>query len=383
MKKTILVLFVFFSMLANAQFNYQSTIRYSNGQVVSNQMISLRFNIKLTSSTGTTIYSEIQHPLTDAQGNISVMIGTGTATTGVFSQINWTTGIHYLTVEFFTGTNSCQWINVPFNQNGDIGQIVSYCNGQYVFAACSNFTNLVWSDEFNGTGAITATNWFQQTQLPNGDSWYNNEQQHYTNRQVNAYVSNGTLKITAKKEVFTDQSVTKQYTSARLNSKFAFTYGRVEVRAKLPIGGGTWPAIWMLGKNVIEPGAYWSSTNGTLNWPACGEVDIMEHWGNNQNYVQSAMHTPSSFGGTVNLGGQTIATASSDFHIYTLEWTAQKMVFKVDGVTHYTYEPAVKDASTWPFDAPQYLLLNVAMQPYIDPNFVSSAMEIDYVRVYQ
>jgi beta-glucanase (GH16 family) len=311
------------------------------------------------------------------------MIGTGTATTGVFSQINWTTGIHYLTVEFFTGTNSCQWINVPFNQNGDIGQIVSYCNGQYVFAACSNFTNLVWSDEFNGTGAITATNWFQQTQLPNGDSWYNNEQQHYTNRQVNAYVSNGTLKITAKKEVFTDQSVTKQYTSARLNSKFAFTYGRVEVRAKLPIGGGTWPAIWMLGKNVIEPGAYWSSTNGTLNWPACGEVDIMEHWGNNQNYVQSAMHTPSSFGGTVNLGGQTIATASSDFHIYTLEWTAQKMVFKVDGVTHYTYEPAVKDASTWPFDAPQYLLLNVAMQPYIDPNFVSSAMEIDYVRVYQ
>ena len=383
MKKTILVLFVFFSMLANAQFNYQSTIRYSNGQVVSNQMISLRFNIKLTSSTGTTIYSEIQHPLTDAQGNISVMIGTGTATTGVFSQINWTTGIHYLTVEFFTGTNSCQWINVPFNQNGDIGQIVSYCNGQYVFAACSNFTNLVWSDEFNGTVAITATNWFQQTQLPNGDSWYNNEQQHYTNRQVNANVSNGTLKITAKKEVFTDQSVTKQYTSARLNSKFVFTYGRVEVRAKLPIGGGTWPAIWMLGKNVIEPGAYWSSTNGTLNWPACGEVDIMEHWGNNQNYVQSAMHTPSSFGGTVNLGGQTIATASSDFHIYTLEWTAQKMVFKVDGVTHYTYEPAVKDASTWPFDAPQYLLLNVAMQPYIDPNFVSSAMEIDYVRVYQ
>ena len=383
MKKVTLLLFVLIPLLLKAQFNYQSTIRYSSGQVVSNQIISLRFNIKLTSGTGTTIYSEIQHPQTNAQGNISVMIGTGTATTGVFNQINWSTGVHYLTVEFFTGTNSCQWINIPFNQNGDIAQIVSYCNGQYVFAACSNFATLVWSDEFNTTGAINTTNWFQQTQLPLGDSWYNNEQQHYTNRQVNASVSNGTLKITAKKEAFTDQGITKQYTSARLNSKFAFTYGRVEVRAKLPIGGGTWPAIWMLGKNVIEPGAYWTSTNGTASWPACGEVDIMEHWGNNQNYVQSALHTPSSYGGTVNVGGQTVATVSSDFHIYTLEWTAQKMVFSVDGIAHYTYNPPVKDATTWPFDAPQYFLLNVAMQPAIDANFTQSSMEVDYVRVYQ
>lgn len=383
MKRSILILCVFFTLMAKAQFNYQSTIRYNNGQVVSNQMVSLRFNIKLSSSTGANVYSEIQHPLTNAQGNISVQIGTGTATTGVFSQINWSAGTHYLTVEFFTGTNSCQWINVPFDQNGTIGQVVSYCNGQYIFAACSTFNTLVWSDEFAGTGAVSSTNWFAQTQFINGNSWANNEQQHYTNRVDNATVSNGTLKIIAKKEVFTDQGVTKQYTSARLNSKFAFTYGRVEVRAKLPSGAGTWPAIWMLGRNVIEPGSFWTATHGTVNWPACGEVDIMEHWGNNQNYVQSAMHTPSSYGGTVNLGGQTIATVSSEFHIYTLEWTAQKMVFKVDGVTHYTYEPAVKDASTWPFDAPQYLLLNVAMQPFIDPNFVSSAMEIDYVRVYQ
>ena len=383
MKKLATLVFVFTALLANAQFNYQSTIRNSSGQLVTNQIISLRFNIKLTSANGTTVYSEIQHPLTNALGDITVMIGNGTATTGIFSQINWAQGTHYLTVEFFTGTNSCQWINIPFNQNGDIGQIVSYCSGQYIYSACSTFTNLVWSDEFNGTGAITSANWYQQTQLPNGDSWYNGEVQHYTSRQVNANVSSGTLKIVAKKETFTDQGITKQYTSARLNSKFAFTYGRVEVRAKLPIGGGTWPAIWMLGKNVIEPGAYWTSTYGTANWPACGEVDIMEHWGNNQNYVQSAMHTPSSFGGTVNLGGQTIATASSDFHIYTLEWTAQKMVFSVDGVVHYTYNPIVKDATTWPFDAPQYILLNVAMQPAINAAFTQSSMEVDYVRVYQ
>ncbi|WP_409024890.1 family 16 glycosylhydrolase [Flavobacterium sp.] len=383
MKKLATIIFVLTALFANAQFNYQSTIRNNSSQLVTNQIISLRFNIKLASATGTNVYSEIQHPLTDAQGNITVMIGNGTATTGVFSQINWTQGIHYLTVEFFTGTNSCQWINVPFDQNGTIGQIVSYCNSQYIYGACTSFSTLVWSDEFNGTGVVTSANWYQQTQLPNGDSWYNGEVQHYTNRQVNANVSSGTLKIVAKKETFTDQGITKQYTSARLNSKFAFTYGRVEVRAKLPIGGGTWPAIWMLGKNVIEPGGYWTNTYGTANWPACGEVDIMEHWGNNQNYVQSAMHTPSSFGSTVNLGGRTIATASSDFHIYTLEWTAQKMVFSIDGVVHYTYNPTVKDTTTWPFDSPQYILLNVAMQPAIDSTFTQSSMEVDYVRVYQ
>lgn len=382
MKKITILLFLLTALVSNAQFNYQSTIRNSNGQLVTNQIISLKFNIRVNSNTGTIVYNEIQHPLTDNQGNISVRIGTGTPLTGVFSQINWSQAVHYLTVEFFTGTTSCQWVDVSPNPTG---QIVSFCSGQYIYGSCSTFSNLVWSDEFNtaGVGAINAANWFQQTQLAAGISWYNGEVQHYTNRQENSYVSNGTLKIVAKKEIFTDQGVTKQYTSARLNSKFAFTYGRVEVRAKLPSGAGTWPAIWMLGKNVIEPGSYWTSTSGTVNWPACGEVDIMEHWGNNQNYVQSAMHTPSSYGGTVNLGGQTVSTVSSDFHIYALEWTSEKMVFSVDGITHYTYNPAIKDASTWPFNAPQYLLLNVAMQPYIDPNFTQGAMEVDYVRVYQ
>jgi beta-glucanase (GH16 family) len=380
MKKIPYLLLLLISIAANAQFNYQSTIRNTNGQLVINQIISLRFNIKTNSNTGTIVYSEIQHPLTDAQGNVTVSIGNGTAVTGVFSQINWAEAQHYLTVEYFTGTTVCQWIDVSPSTTG---QAVSYCNNQYIYGVCPAFSNLVWSDEFNGTGVVNASNWFLQTQFINGTSWANNEQQHYTNRIDNSYMSGGTLKILAKKETFTDQGVTKQYTSARLNSKFAFTYGRVEVRAKLPTGGGTWPAIWMLGKNIIEPGNYWTATSGTVNWPACGEVDIMEHWGNNQNYVQSALHTPSSYGGTVNLGGQTIATASTDFHIYVLEWTAQKMVFSVDGVVHYTYNPAVKDATTWPFNAPQYLLFNVAMQPTIDPNFTQSAMEIDYVRVYQ
>ena len=247
-----------------------------------------------------------------------------------------------------------------------------------------NFTQLVWSDEFNGTGMIDTSKWFHQTQLPNGNSWYNGEIQHYTDRTANTQVSNGTMKLIAKKETYSNQGVTKQYTSARLNSKYAFTYGRIEVRAILPQGSGTWPAIWMLGKNISEPGAYWQQQGfGTTPWPACGEIDIMEHWGTNQDFVQSAMHTPSSFGGTVNKGGRVIPGVSNTFHTYALEWTPTKMIFSVDSIVHYTYEPATRDASTWPFDDPQYILLNIAIEPGIDPTWQEDTMEIDYVRIYQ
>lgn len=246
------------------------------------------------------------------------------------------------------------------------------------------YDNLVWSDEFDTDGVVNNIKWHHQTQLPAGGSWFNGEIQHYTNRAVNSFVSSGTLKILAKKESYTNQGITKQYTSARLNSKFAFKYGKVVFRAKLPSGVGTWPALWTLGKNVNENGAYWDLQGfGTTSWPACGEMDIMEHWGNNQNYVQSATHTPSSFGSTVNIGGRVIPTASTEFHIYTLEWLPKKLVFSVDGIVHFTYNPVDKNPDTWPFTAEQYLLMNVAIQNNIFPGFTQGAMEVDYVRVYQ
>ncbi len=383
MKKILSLVFVlhyFFLCAQSTQgFVYQSTIRNSSNQFVANQNVKHRFTIRQNSYTGSIVYRETQNPTTNSIGNISVIIGTGTAETGNFSQINWTQGTYYMGIEYFSGS-TCQWIDVTMNSGG---QVISFCHGSYIWSACQPAGNLVWSDEFNGTGAIDSSKWFQQTQLINGVSWHNGEIQHYTNRQTNSFENNGSLNIVAIKETFTDQGQTKQYTSARLNSKFAFKYGRVEVRAKLPSGIGTWPAIWMLGKNIIETGAFWSSTFGTAYWPACGEVDIMEHWGSNQNYVQSAMHTPSSYGNTANLGGQVVATASSQFHVYTLDWTAEKMVFSVDGVVHYTYNPTVKNANTWPFDSEQYVLLNLAILPSISQNYTSSAMEVDYIRIYK
>lgn len=246
------------------------------------------------------------------------------------------------------------------------------------------FNVLVWADECDGNGAIDTDKWFHQTILPNGFSWFNGELQHYTDRTDNAFLEDGYMTIRAKKETYSNQGHTKDYTSARLNSKFAFKYGKVDIRAKLPEGEGTWPAFWMLGKNITENGAYWEQLGfGTTAWPECGEIDIMEHWGTNQNYVQSATHTPSSFGNTVNHGGQVVPTASSEFHLYTLEWTAEKLRFLVDGNLHYTYNPADKNADTWPFDDEMYILLNTAIQSSISPGFTYSDMVIDYIRVYE
>jgi beta-glucanase (GH16 family) len=251
------------------------------------------------------------------------------------------------------------------------------------------FDTLVWSDNFDGVDGqivdLDNTKWFKQTYpILGGNSWANGEVQHYTNRTDNSFVSNGTLKILAKRETYQGSNKnSKNFTSARLNSKFAFTYGKVEIRAKMPFGVGTFPALWMLGQNITETGGYWAENYGTTGWPDCGEIDIIEHWGDNQNFVQSAMHNRSSFGGTINKGGQLISNASTEFHTYTMVWDSTKMVFSVDGIVHYTYNPENKNIQNWPYDAPQYLLFNVAILPNIAASFTESAMEIDYVRIYQ
>jgi len=251
------------------------------------------------------------------------------------------------------------------------------------------YNNLVWSDEFNTNGPIDSNKWFHQTQLPAGGSWFNNEVQHYTNQLSNSFVSNGNLNIVAVKEPYTSQGITKQYTSARLNSKFAFTYGRVDIRAKVPNNQGTWPALWLLGKNVNEDGGFFDSNFGTTSWPACGEIDIMEHGifpGQPINYIGAAIHTPSSFGNTINKGGIQASDIAQNYHIYSMNWSPNQITFLLDDVVFYTYNPAIKNANTWPFNLDQYLLLNVAMGGFagtIPANFTQASMIIDYIRVYQ
>ncbi|WP_321516818.1 family 16 glycosylhydrolase [Marinifilum fragile] len=230
------------------------------------------------------------------------------------------------------------------------------------------YTNLVWSDEFDTDGAPDAVKWDYDL---GAGGWGNNESQTYTNDAANVSISNGILKITAKADG-------GSYTSARLKTqdKFEFTYGRVDVRAKLPTGGGTWPAIWMLGANFPDAG-----------WPACGEIDIMEGMGNNPGHIQCALHTPSSSGATENMESTTVADASEEFHVYSVNWSENQITFLIDDEVYYTYAPEDKNADNWPYNADQFLIMNVAMGGSlggtIDPAFVESSMEIDYVRVYQ
>ncbi len=246
-------------------------------------------------------------------------------------------------------------------------------------ASFSQTEVLVWSDEFDGTGLPDAANWGYDI---GGNGWGNNEVQYYTNSVANAFQSGGSLFIKAIKSG-------GSWTSARLLSKGKkeFKYGRIVFRAKLPSGSGTWPANWMLGANI-----------GSVGWPACGEVDVMEHVGKNPTVVQCALHTPSSNGNTVNKKEKSLADCETAFHEYEVNWTPQKMAFAVDGFVYYTYAPAVKNASTWPFDLPQFLILNLAMggnlgsdpqyetgglKNGIDPALTSATMEIDWVRVFQ
>lgn len=245
------------------------------------------------------------------------------------------------------------------------------CPGNVTGAVGSgNNDVLVWADEFDTEGTPCNDNW---TYDIGNTGWGNNEVQYYAKK--NAYIKEGILKITAKKETY----LGAPYTSARMKTqdRYSFTYGKVEVRAKLPEGGGTWPAIWMLGDNIK-----------TVSWPACGEIDIMEHRGNHLGETSSAIHNTSGYGNTPYVGYPVKdVTVTSEFHVYSINWTKDKIEFMKDDIVHYTYQPSIKGGANWPFDKEQFIILNVAMGGTlggaIDPEFTESDMEIDYVRVYQ
>ena len=265
------------------------------------------------------------------------------------------------------GTNDYSVIISAYNASGFTS--TTYAIKVYV----QKELQLIWQDEFDQDGAPNNSNWIYNT--GNGDNgWGNNESEYYTDRLDNAKVENGVLKITAKKENYEGFS----YTSARLLTagKFDFTYGRIDVSAKLPVGSGLWPAIWMLGANI-----------STIGWPACGEIDIMEYVGNNPGQISSALHTTSSSGSTVNYKAKSITNETTEFHLYSMIWTADSITFLLDDVAYYVYNPSTKNDQTWPFYNKQFIILNVAvggnLGGTIDPNFTSSTMEIDYVRVYQ
>jgi len=229
------------------------------------------------------------------------------------------------------------------------------------------YNDLVWEDDFNTDGAPNPANW---TYDLGAGGWGNQEVQTYTNNSENAKVEGGSLIITAK------SNGSGGYTSARLKSQglFEFTYGRVEVKAKLPASQGTWPAIWMLGSNFPSVG-----------WPYCGEVDIMEQRGDDKNTTLGTCHWFNTAGNNGASYGETtpVSGASSEFHLYTVEWTEESIKIFLDDAPFYE----LANDNTLPFNADFFLILNIAMGGTlggdIDASFTEDTMEIDYVKVFQ
>jgi beta-glucanase (GH16 family) len=297
----------------------------------------------------------------DNSGNVSFL---ATATNAVSYDFDLGNGT------FRTSTDGTLTYKYPASGTYDVNVVAKSASGQSVSLrktiTVTVTRSLIWSDEFDAPGAPDPAKWGYDI---GAGGWGNNELQYYTNRLDNATVSNGTLKITAQRESYSGSS----FTSARLLSrnKFSFKYGRVDARAKLPQGAGTWPAIWMLGSNF-----------GTVGWPACGEIDIMEHRGNDPNRIHGTVHYTGN-SGAGGIGGTTVSTnVSSTFHVYSVEWSDQYVKFLIDDVVFFSFS----NSTTLPFNQPFFLLLNVAMGGNfggaVDAAFTSSAMEIDYVRVY-
>jgi beta-glucanase (GH16 family) len=231
----------------------------------------------------------------------------------------------------------------------------------------------VFRDEFSTPGALDPAKWDFEI-----GSLRNNEAQYYTSRRENVRVEDGMLLIEARKEPYSGFS----YTSASINTRrrFEFTYGRVEVRAKLPTGKGTWPAIWMLGTNI-----------GDVGWPTCGEIDIMENVGFDPTRIHGSVHTAAynHVAGTAKNANVTVSNPWQSFHVYALEWYPDRIDIFIDGQKYFSFRNEGTGVRTWPFDAPQYLLINLAIggswggQQGIDDTRFPHRYYVDYVRIFK
>lgn len=238
--------------------------------------------------------------------------------------------------------------------------------------------NLVWADEFNYNGLPDPGKWSFDT-AGNKTGWGNNENQYYTDRDsTNAWVDGGVLTITARQKKIDG----KKYTSARLRSKGKgdWLYGRFEIRAKLPTGRGTWPAIWMLPTDWAYGG-----------WPKSGELDIMENVGFMPDTLVFSVHTKAynHIIHTQKTKRIFYPGTSDNYHVYAMEWEKDRIRFYVDDILALTVNNEYKTFAEWPFDKPFHMILNLAIGGFwggekgIDNRIFPCRFYVDYVRVYQ
>ena len=242
---------------------------------------------------------------------------------------------------------------------------------------------LVWSDEFETPGLPDPANWAYDTHA-NATGWYNNELQYYAaDRPENARVEDGKLIIEARREALDTlpDHGGQTYSSARLVTAglHSWTYGFFEVRAKIPCGKGTWPAIWMLSENATD-------------WPLDGEIDIMEHVGHDKGVIHGTVHTEAfnHTRGTQRGGQKRVRDACEAFHDYQVLWTPETIRFGIDGGGYHEFRnDGSGDVERWPFDKPFHLILNIAVggdwggAEGVSERSFPARMEIEHVRVWQ
>ena len=244
----------------------------------------------------------------------------------------------------------------------------------YVTPATYAGYTLVWSDEFTGNTINTAT-WNFET---GGNGWGNHELENYSNRPQNSFQSNGKLIIEARSEQYNGNN----YSSARMTTqgKKTFTYGRIDIRAKLPVNKGMWPALWMLGSNI-----------STVNWPACGEIDIMELIGSNPSKVYGTGHYANNAGTHDSRGGNVSITAedfSQNFHVFSIIWVKDSIKWLLDDKLYFTMDATTTGTTNYPFNKDFFFIFNVAVggdwpgSPDASTGF-PQRMFVDYVRVFQ
>lgn len=230
---------------------------------------------------------------------------------------------------------------------------------------------LIWEENFNGTKLDEKVwNFELGNGCPNNCGWGNNEKQLYT--KTNHEIKDGKLIITVNQEG-------DHYTSTRITTagKKEFQYGRMEARAKIPVGKGIWPAFWMLGSNI-----------GKVGWPKSGEIDILEYVGRDPGQVYTTLHTEDSHGNSKNSKKTQIKNIEDGFHVYAIEWDRDKIEFFVDDLSVYTFKPDEKTEAIWPFNQPFFFILNVAVGGNfgghdVDNTIFPQQFVIDYVRVYR
>jgi beta-glucanase (GH16 family) len=236
---------------------------------------------------------------------------------------------------------------------------------------------LQWNDEFNTGDVPSPDKWGYEV---GGGGWGNNELEYYTQyRKENARVENGSLIIEARKEEYEG----RHYTSARMvtTGKGDWLYGRIEVRAKLPSGYGTWPAIWMLPTDWVY---------GNHGWPDCGEIDIMEHVGYDQDVIHGTTHCQKYYfkNNTQRTATVRIPDVSTTFYTYAIEWYPDRIDFFVNDTKYFSSTNDGTGWEAWPFDKPFHLILNLAIGgdwggvKGVDDSIFPQRMEVDYVRIY-